>query len=119
MAESKKGKLNAKKITATLRSLDLPELEKKLAEEQEKLMQDRFRHATANLADTASLKTTRRQIARIETIITERKITATRAAMAADGKNMGSEKVEKSTGLDPTRSEEAKIDVELKEGAQA
>lgn len=119
MADSKKGKLNAKKITAALRNLDLPELEKKLAEEQEKLMQDRFRHATANLADTASLKTTRRQIARLETVITERKIAATRAAMAEAGKRAGIEQVEKNTGLDPTRSETAKIGAELKEGAQA
>lgn len=119
MADAKKGKLNARKITASLRGLDLSELEKRLAEEQEKLMQDRFRHATANLENTASLKTTRRQIARLETVITEKKIAATRTAIAEDGKRTGIEQVEKSDKLDPTRSETAKIDAELKEGAQA
>lgn len=70
MAE--KGKLNARKLTAELRNLDIAELQKKLGEEKEKLMRDRFRHATANLEDTASLKTTRRQIARIETVLKQK-----------------------------------------------
>lgn len=74
MADAKKkGKLNAKKITGDLRKLDVAELEKKLSEEQENLMRDRFRHATANLEDTASLRTTRRQIARIETVLNEKR----------------------------------------------
>ena len=72
MADAKKGKLNARKITAELRNLDIAELQKKLSEEQDKLMHDRFRHATANLEDTASLKTTRRQIARIETVLKQK-----------------------------------------------
>lgn len=72
MAE-KKGKLNARKITAGLRALDAAELEKRLAEEREKLMRDRFAHAAATLENTASLKTTRRQIARLETVINEKK----------------------------------------------
>lgn len=72
MADAKKGRLNARKITADLRKLDAGELEKKLGEEQEKLMRDRFRHATANLENTAALRTTRRQIARIETVLKEK-----------------------------------------------
>lgn len=72
MAEAGKGKLNTRRITASLRKLDVPELQKKLTEEQEKLMRDRFSHATAALTDTASLRTTRRQIARIATVITEK-----------------------------------------------
>lgn len=72
MADASKGKLNKRRITASLRELDVAELRKKLSEEQEKLMRDRFSHATASLTDTASLKTTRRQIARIETVIQEK-----------------------------------------------
>lgn len=73
MADAKKGKLNARRITASLRGLEVAELEKRLAEEKETLMRDRFRHATAALENTASLKNTARQIARIETIINEKK----------------------------------------------
>lgn len=73
MADTKKGKLNARRITAWLRAKSIEELQKDLAEAQEQLMQDRFRHATASLEDTALLKTTRRQIARIETVINQKK----------------------------------------------
>lgn len=73
MADTKKGKLNARRITASLRAKSVEELRKDLAEAQESLMQDRFRHATASLEDTALLKTTRRQIARIETVLNEKK----------------------------------------------
>ncbi len=72
MAEAKKGKLNARRITAALRAKSVEELKKELSETQEKLQQDRFRHATASLEDTALLKTTRRQIARIETVLNEK-----------------------------------------------
>lgn len=72
MADARKGKLNARRITASLRQLDVAELRKQLSDAQEKLMRDRFSHATASLVDTASLKTTRRQIARIETVIQEK-----------------------------------------------
>lgn len=73
MADAKKGKQNAKRLTAALRALSIEDLQKKLVEEQANLMQDRFRHATASLEDTALLKTTRRQIARIETVLNEKK----------------------------------------------
>lgn len=69
---AKKGRLNKKRITAALRAKDVAELRKELAEEREKLMRDRFRHATAQLQDTASLRATRRQIARLETVLKEK-----------------------------------------------
>lgn len=72
MAEEKKGKLNKRKITAALRQKSIEELRKDLTQAQERLKEDRFRHATASLEDTALLKTTRRQIARIETVIHEK-----------------------------------------------
>lgn len=73
MADAKKGAANSRKMTAELRALSPEELEKKLAEQREQLMRDRFRHATAALEDTALLKKTRRQIARIETVLNEKK----------------------------------------------
>lgn len=57
-----------------LRSMNLEELRKSLFTEQEELMRARFKHASATLEDTAELKTRRRQIARIETIIHEKEL---------------------------------------------
>lgn len=73
MAERKKGAANSRKLTAELRALGVDELQKKLAESQEQLMRDRFNHAAASLENTALLKKTRRQIARIETVLNEKK----------------------------------------------
>lgn len=69
----KKKHINPKAECARLRGLSLEELQKLLAEEREKLMKDRFEHAAATLEDTALLPTTRRQIARILTIMTEKR----------------------------------------------
>lgn len=71
---SKKSKENQRILSADLRKLDINELKKKLAEEKEKLMRLRFDHAAATLENTSLLKITRRQIARIETVITEKSI---------------------------------------------
>lgn len=80
MAEArKKGLQNAKRITQELRGLAANELETKLGELREQLMRDRFRHATAALENTALLKTTRRQIARIETVLKEKGVAVERA----------------------------------------
>lgn len=73
MAERKKGALNTRKLTAELRAMNVDELQKKLAESREQLMRDRFSHAAASLENTAQLKKTRRQIARIETVLNEKK----------------------------------------------
>ena len=73
MAEGKKGAANSKKLTAELRALNADELAKKLAEQQEALMRYRFSHATAALENTALLNKTRREIARIETVLNEKK----------------------------------------------
>lgn len=71
MAEAKKG--SVKRQREELRALSQEELHKKLAESQEQLMRDRFRHATAALENTSMLKKTRKQIARIETILAEKR----------------------------------------------
>lgn len=71
-AKSKTDKKKSKVTAADLRAMSLEELQKKLGEEQETLMRDRFRHAAAALENTAQLKTRRRLIARIETVINEK-----------------------------------------------
>jgi large subunit ribosomal protein L29 len=55
-----------------LRALGREELAAKLAEERKELLDMRFRHATAQLERTSSLKTARRHIARLETILKEK-----------------------------------------------
>lgn len=72
MADRKKGRYNTRQESSELRKLDIEALQSKLAEERNNLMRARFEHATAQLENTASLKTTRQKIARIETIINEK-----------------------------------------------
>lgn len=63
-----------KKMSAVqLRELNEAELKKMLFQESEQLMLARFKHATAALENTAELKILRRQIARISTVLNEKK----------------------------------------------
>ncbi|HDM76258.1 MAG TPA: 50S ribosomal protein L29 [Deltaproteobacteria bacterium] len=56
-----------------LRDMSLEELEAKLKEFSEALFNLKFQHATGQLDNTAQLKKTRRDIARVKTIINEKK----------------------------------------------
>lgn len=71
MASPKK-KENIKDRVAALRAMEMDALIKKLAESQDELMRDRFKHATATLENTAALKKKRGEIARIKTIMNEK-----------------------------------------------
>lgn len=55
-----------------LRELGEEELRQKLREQRTEYVQARFKHATASLEKTSSLKAMRRQIARMETVLTEK-----------------------------------------------
>lgn len=55
-----------------LRELSLDELHKQLNDAREELMNLRFRQATGELTDYTRLRQTRRQIARLMTIVDER-----------------------------------------------
>ena len=55
-----------------LREASLDELHKQLHDAQEELMNLRFRQATGELTDYTRLRQTRRQIARLMTIVDER-----------------------------------------------
>jgi large subunit ribosomal protein L29 len=59
---------------AELRALDAEALEIKLREAKEELFNLRFQNATGQLDNTARLKTVRREIARIYTVIREREL---------------------------------------------
>ena len=59
---------------AELRNMSLQELRKSLYTRQEELMRARFSHASATLENTAELKSMRRLIARIETVIHEKEL---------------------------------------------
>ncbi|OGO29212.1 MAG: 50S ribosomal protein L29 [Chloroflexi bacterium RBG_16_54_18] len=57
-----------------LRELSTNELSGRLNDAQEELMNLRFQQATGELTDHTRLRITRRQIARLETILREREI---------------------------------------------
>jgi large subunit ribosomal protein L29 len=56
-----------------LKSLSVAELEQKSAELRDELFNARIRRATEQLEDTASLRRVRRDIARVETVLTEKR----------------------------------------------
>lgn len=60
--------------TKKLRELSTNELSSRLNDAQEELMNLRFRQATGELTDFTRLRITRRQIARLQTILREREM---------------------------------------------
>ncbi len=56
-----------------LTSLSLGELERKGLELRDQLFNARIRRATEQLEDTASLRRVRRDIARVETVLTQKR----------------------------------------------
>ncbi|HYH52230.1 MAG TPA: 50S ribosomal protein L29 [Acidimicrobiia bacterium] len=70
---------------AELRDADDSELETRLAEAKQELFNLRFQIVTGQLDNSARLKTVRRDIARILTVLREKEIEAAEAAEA--GKN--------------------------------
>ena len=59
---------------AELRALSAEDLEEKLKEAKEELFNLRFQNATGQLDNSARLKTVRREIARIYTVVREREL---------------------------------------------
>jgi large subunit ribosomal protein L29 len=64
----------ATSTAAELRAMDAESLEDKLKEAKEELFNLRFQNATGQLDNTARLKTVRREIARIYTVVREREL---------------------------------------------
>ena len=56
-----------------LNSLSMGELERKGTELRDQLFNARIRRATEQLEDTASLRRVRRDIARVETVLTQKR----------------------------------------------
>ncbi|MBP5398976.1 MAG: 50S ribosomal protein L29 [Alphaproteobacteria bacterium] len=59
--------------TKELRSMSVDELEAKLLESKKEQFNLRVQHSTGQLQNTASMRKVRRDIAKINTLITERK----------------------------------------------
>ena len=72
MAAKKKTEKSAMPSLTDLRAMSNEDLQKALREQREGLMQARFKHATAQLEKTSELKAMRKQIARMETVLTEK-----------------------------------------------
>ncbi len=64
------------KAAAELRELNDTELEHRLGEAKEELFNLRFQNATGQLDNVSRLPQVRREVARIETLLREREITA-------------------------------------------
>lgn len=62
-----------------IRKLSTPELRAKLQETREELFKLRFQHTIAQLDDTSRLQRTRRQIAKMETVLRERELAEAQA----------------------------------------
>jgi large subunit ribosomal protein L29 len=62
--------------TKEIRDLKPEEIESKLADKRQELMNLRFRQVTGQLTDTSQLRLVRRDIARLETILAEGKASA-------------------------------------------
>lgn len=69
-----------------IRSRSISELAEQLGEAKEQLFRLRFQHATHQLDDTSQLRSVRRDIARIQTVITEK---ARAEAFDGSGENGG------------------------------
>jgi large subunit ribosomal protein L29 len=67
-----------------LKDLSLEELKKRLADEQESLANLRFQLATSQLESPIKVRTVRRDIARLETLIRQRRIVAPAPTKPAD-----------------------------------
>lgn len=57
---------------ADLRALSVEDLRAQLAKQQQEVFDMRFRHATAQLEKTSELKSAKRQVARIMTVLKEK-----------------------------------------------
>jgi large subunit ribosomal protein L29 len=57
--------------TKEIRALSADELKVKIADAREELMKYRFQQVTGQLTDTSRLRTLRREIARMESILNE------------------------------------------------
>ena len=58
---------------AEVRELDVEELEQRLVETRRELFNLRFQHATGQLENTGQLKEVRKHIARLLTVLTQKK----------------------------------------------
>jgi large subunit ribosomal protein L29 len=62
--------------TSEIRALENERIQAKLAEIREELMKLRFQQVTGQLTDTSRLRLLRRDVARLETVLSERSKTA-------------------------------------------
>lgn len=76
--------------TSELRELDYQELAERLAEAKAELFNLRFQLATNQLENTAQLRVTRREIARLATLVREQEIEQWRQETKEDRQKTGS-----------------------------
>lgn len=100
--------------SSNLRLLDEEELEARLRELKEELFNLRFQHATGQLDNPMRIKETRRDIARVCTVMTERKYNIHPEAFAEAGRAPVYESIE-----EPEEMVEGETEAELLEDEEA
>jgi large subunit ribosomal protein L29 len=76
-----------------LRTMPIEELKKRLAEEEESLANLRFQLSTSQLESPIKVRTVRRDIARLQTLIHQKEADAAKNAAGGTTKDSGSEEV--------------------------
>lgn len=76
LKDALKHKKESNKLVKELESLSVAELEAKVIEARKELFNLRFKHATGQLENVAALSATKRQIARILTLIKQKEVGA-------------------------------------------
>lgn len=66
-----------------IRALQIPELEKRIREEEENLVHLKFQKATSQLESPIRIRTVRREIAKMKTVLREKHLSANSAAANA------------------------------------
>ena len=66
--------MKAKEYLGDLRNKSVDELQKALSETKRELFSLKFRQATNQLSDTSQIRKTRKKIARIQTVITQKQM---------------------------------------------
>lgn len=66
-----------------IRALQIPELEKRIREEEENLVHLKFQKATSQLESPIRIRTVRREIAKMKTVLREKHLSAKSAAANA------------------------------------
>ncbi len=98
-----------------VRELNTQELQQELGEQERALMNLRFRMATLQLSDSSQIKSTRRAVARIRTVMRERQIVVQYNLAARPSATAVAEPVEEPVESEAEEAKEETVDSDGKQ----